>query len=1023
MKSPLLLVTVCLSVSASAAEPLRGAAAILDELAAKANAKDVQPAAVSPVVKFRANLANFTARAATLAPAAAAQEWLALGDRLAKLYSQRQIADDEFSNPPQFSDMLAALPPPAAWDELAKAVAARPVPAALKDVREFGLRMLAAALTGDRAALATQVAALEKLLLKENTNVARQMAGVTRGFNDYLLALSDDPKAILAALERQIADAERNGGNGYRNITLPDLAGIVGEASATPLIERAILTKSRGLSIRGRATAALAARLALKLADKLQVPRWELVNSPDALELYEALEKKFARATPAQKTLEDKLAEMQNAGYEDSRSKNSARTFYLLGLITHGRAADAAKLARSMKDGSGEFELNLSHGNVALLRAGFITELDDFFHELLTQDPGVPFWDAYFETAARSGRTERMLALARASIAKPDPAGGVRGGIREKFYRALLAADQVDEAVKELRALIASAPKTADRNAATFRGRTAGVRQHGLALATLGRLLDHPEWTDEGLAAAMPKPGATDASDNIYEIRSLADLLGKLGRPADAEKLLADQLAQSIAPPARRDAYYGGDRAEAELLAALVNLYHDAGRHDDVLLLLEKSPHWGAKDLVQLASSEMSALGSEEGRAVLRAAAAALIHAGRKAEARAVTDMLLDLDGGNDRNYELLIQLAGPDALPKLDALFVRDRFEERPLIWKALLLHQAGKDEEAEKIARQAVAIDPSDGEEDKGDRMRVYAVLAEIRAARGDAKEADILRGVVQAIRLSENADDFASAGLLSRAVKMYEDSLNHFADAYCIQSRLAVRLSELGRHEEAAKHYAKAFELMPDSFGRVESHCFGCEGAFRGEQAQNAAERVFTALVVKTPDKPQVHYLLGYLREQQGREKDALPHYRQALKLDPDYLNAWKHLGELSREMRLPVAERDDIALNILRLDPLGRHGSPDLTSAGDLRRLWLALDTAAKFRTKLPATLLPLTASGAEIEKQEREMKNSRNRFDDFRIRIAGRSGDGITPASVFQQHTLLNAIGNLISISSQFGSEE
>lgn len=1023
MKS-LLLVTVCLSISASAAEPLRGAAAILGELAAKANAKDVQPAAVSPVAKFRADLANFTARAATLAPAAAAQEWLAFEDRLAKLYSQRQITDGEFSNPPQFSDMLAALPPPTAWDELAKAVATRPVPAALKDAREYGLRMLAAALTGDRASLAKQVAALEELLLKENTSVARQMAGITGGFNDYLLALSDDPKAILAALEREIAEAERNGGNSYRNITLPNLAGLVGEAAATPLIERAILTKSRSISIRGRATAALAARLALKLADKLQVPRWELVNSPEALELYEALEKKFARATPAQKSLEEKLAEMQNAGDEDSRSKNSARTFYLLGLITHGRAADAAKLARSMKDGSEEFELNLSHGEAALTRAGFITELDDFFHELLTQDPGLPFWDAYFEAAARSGRTERMLALARASIAKPDPAGGQRGGIREKFYRALLAADQVDEAVKELRALIASAPKTADRNVAPFRGRTVGVRQQALALAKLGQLLDHPEWTDEGLAAAMPKPGTTDASDSIYDIRSLADLLGKLGRPADAEKLLADQLAQSITPSPRRDAYYGGDRAAAELLAALVKLYHDAGRHNDVLLLLEKSPHWGAKDLVQLASSsEMSALGSEESTAVLRAAAAALIHADRKAEARAVTDTLLDLEGGNDRNYELLIQLAGPDAPPKLDALFARDRFEERPLIWKALLLHQTGRDEEAEKIARQAVAVDPSDGEEGKGDRMRVYAVLAEIRAARGDLKEADILRGVVQAIRLSENADDFASAGLLSRAVKMYEDSLKHFADAYCIQSRLAVHLSELGRHEEAAKHYAKAFELMPDSFGRVESHCFGCEGAFRGEQAQNAAERVFTALVAKTPEKPQVHYLLGYLREQQGREKDALPHFRQALKLDPDYLNAWKHLGELSREMRLPVAERDDIALNILRLDPLGRHGSPDLTSAADLRKLWLALDTAAKSRTKLPAALLPLTVSGAEVEKQEREMKNTRNGFDDFQIRFAGRRGEGITPGSVIQQHMLLNAIGNLISMGSQFGGEQ
>ena len=52
--------------------------------------------------------------------------------------------------------------------------------------------------------------------------------------------------------------------------------------------------------------------------------------------------------------------------------------------------------------------------------------------------------------------------------------------------------------------------------------------------------------------------------------------------------------------------------------------------------------------------------------------------------------------------------------------------------------------------------------------------------------------------------------------------------FADAYCIQSRLALRYSELGDYVKAEQHYQRAFELMPDSFGRIESHCFGCEGA---------------------------------------------------------------------------------------------------------------------------------------------------------------------------------------------------
>ena len=35
------------------------------------------------------------------------------------------------------------------------------------------------------------------------------------------------------------------------------------------------------------------------------------------------------------------------------------------------------------------------------------------------------------------------------------------------------------------------------------------------------------------------------------------------------------------------------------------------------------------------------------------------------------------------------------------------------------------------------------------------------------------------------------------------------------------------------------------MPDSFGRVESHCFGCERAFEGQRAQSLAEKIFTEL----------------------------------------------------------------------------------------------------------------------------------------------------------------------------------
>lgn len=1038
-----LLATLSLAVHAPAAEPLRGAQAVLDDIAAQTGAP-AQAAAkpLSETAKLRTDLTNFTARAATLAPAAAAREWLALGDRSAKLPPQDRFNRNAQAEPPlQPQELIAALPPPAVWDELAKAIAARPAPAGINDTREFALRMLGQTLAGDRAAVGAELAKFEALLLKAKREEAQQLVHGVRALSDALLALSDDPKAILAGVERQLTAVERERDHGYSSVNLPDLVGVLGEADATPLVRRAVLSKARDLSIQGKATEALARKLALALVNDLKVARWELADSIDSVELYEALEKKFTQAKPAKPAGKAaSLDDLENDEGDNDYRKKQAQAFYLMGLIARGRAADATKFARSLGDAA---EGNISVGEEALARAGFVRELDNFLHELLSQSPELPFWEPYFAAAARSGRTDRMLTLARAAAARPGLNATRRGNIRENLYRALLAADEVDEGVKELRALLATAPKAAGvnvRNMMRNAARPMDWQKHALTLARLGYLLEKPEWINEGLAAALPKAddvAGGDPSGGEYQARAVVEVLVQVGRPAEAEKMLVGQLVTSLKQPANQRGYSGMGRAAGlEPLKGLVALYHRAGRHADVLLLLEKSPHWGMKDLAQLfvtgggmafdfdSFSEGHFKKGPKGNRVAHAAAAALVNAGRTAEARAIVDAMLDAAPGDDRPYELLVKLAsGPDALKKLDAVFARDQFEERPLIWKAQLLHQAGQHEAAEKVAKQAIAIDPSDGEQGKNDRMRVYAVLADIRAARGDAKEAEFLRGAVRAIRMSERADDFHNAGLLRRGVKMYQESLTHFADAYCIQSRLAVQLAELGLHELAAKHYEKAFELMPDSFGRVESHCFGCEGAFTGTQAQGVAERVFIGLVAKSPNKAQVHYLLGYLRQQQGKGKDAVPHYRRALQLDADYLNAWEHLEEVSQEHRLPAVERDAIAFNILRLDPLGRHASASLDSVSDLRKLWAAVEVAAKFQVKPPAALLPLAASREELEKQERAAQNQASQFGQNYTHFIHRGGAVSTPGATLAQHQLIAAISGLMGGAGQFGFEE
>ena len=136
------------------------------------------------------------------------------------------------------------------------------------------------------------------------------------------------------------------------------------------------------------------------------------------------------------------------------------------------------------------------------------------------------------------------------------------------------------------------------------------------------------------------------------------------------------------------------------------------------------------------------------------------------------------------------------------------------------------------------------------------------------------------MKSIRMSEMADRWSKVGVHRTAIEVYQEAAGVFSDAYCIQSRLAVQLTNQGRFPEAAPHFRKAYELMPSSFGRNESHCLGCENVFSDPRAREIADEVFEQVVRASPDNPQVHYLAGYLRMKQNRLKDAAGRFRSAI-----------------------------------------------------------------------------------------------------------------------------------------------
>ena len=282
--------------------------------------------------------------------------------------------------------------------------------------------------------------------------------------------------------------------------------------------------------------------------------------------------------------------------------------------------------------------------------------------------------------------------------------------------------------------------------------------------------------------------------------------------------------------------------------------------------------------------------------------------------------------------------------------------------------------------MARAAIAIDPSDGEKGEDDRLRAYAVLADILKAR-DSEEAEIFKSVVAAVDLSEIADTYRRAGLYSRALELYQESLLLFSDAYCVRFRTAVELESAGRIQEAEAHFEAAYTLMPDQFGRIESHCFGCEGAFQGERAETIAERVFTQMLETRPQLPSLHYLMGYLNMSRNRTADAVANFTQAVELDPLYYNAWKHLLELSEQTgdsstRLQALEA------MLQIAPRRALQHIDDISTSQMAELWATLDTTLPVLPPRAASTYPLRATAELAATTSLDIQQRRHRDQSF-----------------------------------------
>jgi tetratricopeptide (TPR) repeat protein len=966
------LAAVCgVSVPAHA-DPLLGAEEVLVRISKMAGTDEKNSVpAKSEAERFMSDLEKFRTERASLLKEIALDRWLELYDRFRHLPVEAVGgAASPFALAPQGPSLMAlvsSLPSPEAWEPLKHKLAGMPPSGDI--TQEMVLRAILAYLTKDKTAL-------DKWLAELKASVS--MAGSQRFGSGFMDLRFDLPQpgagtsgvVTIESFETYLNSLKNERSKGQIRVLVPDLVALAGEKRAGEVLLKALSIP--GVSLRvpsGGQTLDLAKFLATNRADLLTEPQWELVTGLNDTELYEAMSRRFPDKDAQSKLKPEifQVVESENGYRETNTPRNEARVLYLLGLIGRNRIDDAVVTSSQLETDdfqSSTFERRWHSFNKYRYSKG----LNQWCRDVLTARPELPLWKQCGLVATDSKAAEGLTRILDSAEQKQEMSLEGRLTVKARKVELLLAMDRTDEAVEQLRIIV-----TAEDSKESAQARQAVARiklRMAPRLLTLGRLLSRPELKQEAeqqIIVLLTGAGRLSTTDMAgWEGRQALDELvdGYIG---DGQLDKAEQVVLAIikstlnspelnANPIAKDLALASGAITGQL-TRLAQLYEKAGRHSDTLTMLERSRWWGATDLMDITDNTPS---------LQPIVAKALHKSGRDTEAVEILKWYLYAKPGDDTAYQTLIDITGTSVIPWLDQLQVRDQFEERPLIWKAVLLKQDGKLDEADTIVRQALKIDPTDGEEPPGDRVRGYAVLGEILKAKGKLEDSAFFERVIQSVRLAEQGDKLTEAGLLRRSLNVYEKASDQFADAYCVQWRLAERLASIGDLDGAKKHYEIAFERMPEQFGQVASVCFGCEGVFTHQQSVGVAEEVLTAAAKTSPNKPQVHYLLGQLREAQGRKTDAYSHFRRAAELDPGYLDAWKAVYALRNDVFLSQTEMDEIALRMVRLDPLNRHSKLNHGEISDVKALWAIYQEMGKERRPLIKKLFPLDASKQELE---------------------------------------------------------
>jgi len=154
------------------------------------------------------------------------------------------------------------------------------------------------------------------------------------------------------------------------------------------------------------------------------------------------------------------------------------------------------------------------------------------------------------------------------------------------------------------------------------------------------------------------------------------------------------------------------------------------------------------------------------------------------------------------------------------------------------------------------------------------------------------DAIAAFERAIELDpEMPEAYNSLGALRKSVPLLGEAIRldpNYAEAH---DNLANILSLSGNSDEASYHFRAALRIKPDNSAFRYEYAMALARARRLDEAQQQLEMVLAA----NGASAEAHELLGTVFGAKGQPDRAIDHYREALRIQPQFSRAQLHLGE--------------------------------------------------------------------------------------------------------------------------------